>query len=261
MGRVSPISVARRGRLAVLTVASPPLNLYDLDLHRAFLDAVSDLERDMPGAVLIRFEGRVVSGGVDVALFDRQDGPAAGKALFDEMLALPERIAALPCPTVFAAHAVCLTWAFEVALACDLLLAAERASFGLVERVIGLTPTMGGSQRLAARAGVARAKELVFTGERYPASVLAGWNVVNRVLPADGFDEACVRFAAELADGPTRAHAATKQVMAAYEDGGVPAANRVVTAIAASLYETEDLRGGIRSFLTEGPGKASFTGR
>jgi len=81
--------------------------------------------------------------------------------VFEDLVALARRVEALPCPTLFAAHGLCLTWAFELALACDLIIAAESASFGLVERVIGLTPAMGGTQRLAERAGSGRARELV----------------------------------------------------------------------------------------------------
>jgi enoyl-CoA hydratase/carnithine racemase len=198
---------------------------------------------------------------VDVSLFAAQAGPAEAKELFDRMLDLPDRIAALPFPTVFAAHGLTLTWAFEVAVACDIILAAARAKFGLVEKVIGLTPTMGGTQRLAARAGVGRAKEFVMTGERYDAATLERWNVVNRVLADDGFDDTARQFAATLAAGPTRAHAATKQVLAHFEHGGVPEANAHVTTIAAALFETEDLPNAVRSFLTDGPGKATFTGR
>lgn len=246
--------------LAVLTVDAGPLNLYTLDLHDR-LDAALDRLPADTRALLIRFEGRVVSAGVDVGLFAAQESPEQAKVLFDRMLTLPERIAALPFPTVFAAHALCLTWAFEVAVACDIILAAERASFGLVEKVVGLTPTMGGTQRLAARAGVGRAKEFVFTGERYPAAVLERWNVVNRVLPNEGFDEAARAWAGQLAAGPTRAHAATKRVLDHFAAGGVAEADRHVTSIAAELYRTEDLRGAVRSFLTDGPGKATFTGR
>jgi enoyl-CoA hydratase/carnithine racemase len=246
--------------LAVLTIDAGPLNLYTVDLHEQ-LDAALDRLSTEVRALLIRAEGKVVSGGVDVHLFAAQDSPERAKALFDRMLALSDRIAALAFPTVFAAHALCLTWAFEVAVACDIILAAERASFGLVEKVVGLTPTMGGTQRLAARAGVGRAKEFVMTGERYPASTLERWNVVNRVLPDEGFDEAARAFAAQLATGPTRAHAATKEVLDRFERGGVAEANKQVTAIAAELYRTEDLRSAVRSFLTDGPGKATFTGR
>ncbi|WP_336157827.1 enoyl-CoA hydratase/isomerase family protein [Amycolatopsis sp. VC5-11] len=251
----------RDGGLAVLTIDEPPLNLYTKPLQDALFAAIGSLEETPARALLIRAEGRVVSGGVDVALFDAQSSAAEAKVLFDEMLSLPDRLAALPFPTVFAAHGLCLTWAFEVAMACDLLLASSRAKFGLVEKVVGLTPTMGGTQRLAARAGVARAKEFVFTGTPFDAATLEQWNVVNRVLPDEGFDEAAREFTRQLAEGPTQAHAATKQILAHFEHGGVPEANEHVTAIAAELYNTEDLRGAVKSFLAEGPGKARFSGR
>lgn len=246
--------------LAVLTIAAPPLNLYTAAMQAELGEAIGLVERERPRALLVRAEGRVVSAGVDVALFDAQPTVAAAKELFDQMLTIPDRIAALPFPTVFAAHALCLTWAFEIAVACDILLAAERASFGLVENVIGLTPTMGGTQRLAARAGVGRAKEFVMTGDRYSAATLERWNVVNKVLPDAEFAEAALAYARRLAAGPTQAHAATKQVLRHFEHGGVAEANAQVTTIAAELFDTEDLRSAVRSFLTDGPGKATFSG-
>lgn len=247
--------------LAVLTVDAPPLNLYTAELQELLEAAVEDLAERPARALLIRFEGKVVSGGVDVRLFAEQRTSAQAKALFDRMLELPDRLAALPFPTVFAAHGLCLTWAFEVAVACDLVLAAERAKFGLVEKVVGLTPTMGGTQRLAARAGVGRAKEFVLTGDLYDAATLERWGVVNRVLPDESFDDAALEFTLALATGPTLAHAATKRVLAHFESGGVAEANEHVTAIAAELFDTDDLRGAVRSFLADGPGKATFSGR
>ncbi|WP_410662100.1 enoyl-CoA hydratase/isomerase family protein [Amycolatopsis sp. lyj-84] len=255
------IRLDREDDVAVLTIASPPLNLYTAVLQQELGEAIGDLEATPPRAAIIRAEGKIVSGGVDVSLFDAQSSAAEAKVLFDEMLAIPDRIAALPFPTVFAAHGLCLTWAFEVAVACDIILATEKAKFGLVERVVGLTPTMGGTQRLAARAGVGRAKEFVMTGATYDATTLERWNVVNRVLPADGFEEAVRAFTNDLAQGPTRAHAATKKVLEHYEHGGVAEANEHITTIAAGLFDTEDLRGAVKSFLADGPGKATFTGR
>ncbi|WP_424186143.1 enoyl-CoA hydratase/isomerase family protein [Actinokineospora sp. G85] len=255
------VELDRVGSVAVVTVDSPPLNLYTAALREEFGDVLAAVEADLPRAVLFQARGKVVSGGVDVSLFDAQGTRDDAQALFDTMLDLPERVAALPVPTVFAAHALCLTWAFEVAVACDILLAAERAKFGLVENVIGLTPTMGGTQRLAARAGVGRAKEFVFTGDRYPAATLERWNVVNAVLPDEGFAGAALAYADRLAQGPTLAHGATKRVLRHFESGGVPEANRHVTALAADLFDTEDLRGGVASFLADGPGKATFSGR
>jgi enoyl-CoA hydratase/carnithine racemase len=201
-----------------------------------------------------------VSGGVDVHLFATLDEDAAA-TLWRDLFALIHQLEALPIPTVFAAHALCLTAAFEVALACDLLLAAESARFGLVETVVGLTPSMGGPQRLAERAGPARARELVYTGELYDPATLARWNVVNRVLPDGGFAEAARTFARRLAEGPTKAHAATKAIVRAQLTGGTRAADAMTPEISGALFGTADLQRAVASFLQDGPGKATFEGR
>ena len=98
-------------------------------------------------------------------------------------------------------------------------------------------------------------------GRPFPAAELERWNVVNRVLPDDGFDAAAREFARELAQGPTLAHAATKRVVRDYLDGGVELANERVSEVAGELFATEDLQGTVRSFLDEGPGQATFQGR
>jgi enoyl-CoA hydratase/carnithine racemase len=258
---MSAVRVERDELLAVVTFDSPPLNLYTADLGRELREVIEGLERDRPRGVLFRAEGRVVSAGVDVELFAAQPDAAAAAALFDELVDLARRVDLLPCPVVFAAHALCLTWAFELALACDIILATPKASFGLVERVVGLTPAMGGTQRLAERAGAGRAKEFVMTGSRYSAETLERWNVVNRVLDEDGFDAAVREFTAELAAGPTLAHAATKQVIRDWREGGVELANQRVGEVAGALFDSQDLQDAVRSFLDEGPGRARFTGR
>jgi enoyl-CoA hydratase len=254
------VRLQREGALAELVLASPPLNLFDRALLDALGDAVDDLVADPPRGLLVRAEGRAVSGGVDVHLFDGLS-PDEAAALWRELLALVEAVEELPLPTVFAAHALTLTAAFELALACDLLVAAPSARFGLVERVVGLTPSMGGPQRLAERAGSARARELVMTGELFDAATLERWGVVNRVLAEEGFEQAARAFALDLAEGPTRAHAATKAIVRAVRDGGARGADAVVPELSGPLFATEDLRGAVRSFLDEGPGRATFDGR
>jgi enoyl-CoA hydratase len=222
--------------------------------------AIDDVVADHPRGLLIRAEGRVVSGGVNVNLFDGLT-PQDARRLWTDLLAMIHTVEELPFPTVFAAHGLCLTAAFELSLACDLLVAAASAKFGLVETVVGLTPAMGGTQRLAERAGPARARELVMTGELYDAATLEGWNVVNRVLPDEGFDEAARAFARRLAEGPTLAHAATKALVRAQVEGGARAADARVPEIAGGLFATEDLKAAVRSFLEHGPGKATYEGR
>lgn len=258
---MSPVDLDRDGPLAVITLDAPPLNLFDRAMIDALRSAVTEVAAD-PSArgLLLQARGRVVSGGVDVNLFATLD-PVSGAALWRELFELVHQLEALPFPTVFAAHALCLTAAFEIALACDLLLAAESARFGLVEIVVGLTPSMGGPQRLVERAGPARARELVFTGEQFDAATLEGWNVVNRVLPDAGFAEAAHAFALRLANGPTRAHAATKTIVRTALAGGTHAADEVTPLVSGALFGTSDLQGAVASFLRDGPGKATYTGR
>lgn len=261
MSAAEPVRLEREDALATVTFDSPPLNLFDDSLGDALAAAIGELERSTPRAVLFRAEGRVVSGGVDVSLFAALEGSAAATTTFRGLVALARRVHELPCPTVFAAHALCLTWAFELALACDLIVAAQSAQFGLVEKVIGLTPAMGGTQRLAERAGSGRARELVMRGRPYDAATLERWNVVNWVVADEQFESAVQELVHELVSGPTLAHAATKQVIDTYLDGGVERANERVPGLAGELFDTEDLAHAVRSFLELGPGKATFRGR
>src|SRR5205823_6659293 len=118
-----------------------------------------------------------------------------------------------------------------------------------------------GTQRVAERAGPARARELVMSGRLYDAAELERWNVVSRVLPDDQLEEKARKFARELAGGPTLAHGATKEIVRSFLDHGVRGADERTAHIGAPLFATEDMQGAVRSFLEEGPGKATFEGR
>lgn len=256
----SKVRIDREGPLAILTVAAPPVNLFDRAMFDALLAALDELDADPPRALLLRAEGKVWTGGVDVHEFDGLT-PQTGTQLWTDLFELIHRVEDLPYPTIFAAHGLCLTWGLELALGCDLLLAAESAKFGLVEIVVGLTPSMGGPQRLAERAGPARAREVIFTGELFTAATFESWNVVNRVYPDAEFAAEAQAFALRLANGPTQAHRATKQIIRMQIAGGARAADDITPQVSGELFATEDLKGGVRSFLTQGPGKATYEGR
>jgi enoyl-CoA hydratase/carnithine racemase len=257
-----PVRVEREDSgLATVTFDAPPLNLFDDAMGRGLTEAVEALDADPPRGVLFRAEGRAFTGGVDVKVFDAIETTGDAEEMFAGLIRVAETVERLPCPTILAAHALCLTWGFELALACDLLVAAESAQFGLVESRIGLTPAMGGTQRLAERAGTGRAREFVMTGGLYDAATLERWNVVNLVWPDDELPAKARKLAERLAAGPTRAHAATKDILRAYLEGGVDGANAMTAEAAGRLWDTEDLRGGVKSFLADGPGKAAFRGR
>jgi enoyl-CoA hydratase len=247
--------------LAVLTFDSPPLNLFDQRMIDDFQAAIEDLVAAPPRALLIRAEGRAVSGGVDVHVFEGLT-PEQGSRLWDDLLGTIDQLEALPAPVVFAAHALTLTAAFEIALACDLIVATPGTRFGLVEKVVGLTPSMGGTQRLAERAGSGRARQFVMTGELFGAEEMERWGVVNSIFEEDEFEQRSRALATELAAGPTVAHAMTKHILKRFREGGMPAADEAVRTEAAELFATEDLQNAVKTFLEHGgPGHAGFKGR
>jgi enoyl-CoA hydratase/carnithine racemase len=256
--------VSRAGGVAELVISAPPLNLFDGQLItdvEAALDELDALIRARTArAVLLRAEGKVFCAGVDVHEFQGL-GPAQGAVLMARFLALVQTLERLPVPTIAVVHALNLTIGFELCLGCDLMWAAEDASFGLVEATVGLTPAGGGTQRLVARAGVARAAELVMTGDVYQAAEMHLWGVVTRLLPAADLLEGARAFAAWRAGGPTAATAVGKRLLQAARDHGVAAADAVTAREVGQIFATRDLPAGLESLLEQGPNQAIFEGR
>jgi enoyl-CoA hydratase/carnithine racemase len=246
--------------VGVVTIDAPPLNLFDDAMISALEAALDEAASASPRALLVRAEGKVFTGGVDVQVFHGLSTEQAAE-LFEGLIAITHRLEDMPFPTIASIQGLCLTAGFELALGCDMIWAAESARFGLVEIVVGLTPAMGGTQRVAERAGPARARELVMTGGLYDAATLERWNVINRVLPDEDLEKKAMAFARRLANGPTLANAATKKMVRAFLDHGVRGADDRIGEIAAPLFATEDLQQAVVKFLEEGPGQATFEAR
>jgi len=257
------IRLERDGPVASIVLENPPLNLFTETSFDEAIACLEEVEGSEARALVWRGEGEIMSGGVDVANFQRvlDEGPERASEFAVPLVEAVRRLEALEIPTLALCHGVCLTAALEIALGCDLIWASESARFGLVEAVVGLTPGAGGTQRMAERAGPGRAREFVYTGGLFDAATLERWNVVNRVVGDDELVEKGMRFAHRLADGPTQAHAATKRIVRAYLRGGIDEADRVTAEQFAGLFATEDLQNAVKSFLEEGPGKATFEGR
>jgi enoyl-CoA hydratase/carnithine racemase len=261
MAKPAPITLERDGNVASIVLENPPLNLFGDDAWGALVSCIEEVEASDARALVWRAEGEIFTGGVDVNSFKRvREQGDAGEA-FGSLVPVVRRLEELPIPTLALVHGLCLTAGLEISLGCDMIWATESAKFGLVEAVVGLTPGAGGTQRMAERAGPARAAEFVMSGGLYDAATLERWNVVNRVLPDDQLLEKGMKFAHRLADGPTIAHGATKRIIRAYRAGGVDEADRVTPDVFAGLFASDDLNNAVESFLTEGPGKARFEGR
>jgi enoyl-CoA hydratase len=259
--KTQPIRLERDGNVAVMVLENPPLNLFGDDAWGALVSCIEEVEGSDARALVWRAEGDIFTGGVDVHSFQRVVEEGAAADAFGSLIPVVQRLEALPIPTLALVHGLCLTAGLEISLGCDMIWATESARFGLVEAVVGLTPGAGGTQRMAERAGPARAAEFVMSGGLYDAATLEGWNVVSRVVPDDELLEKGMRFAHRLADGPTIAHGATKRIIRAYRAGGVEEADRVTPDVFSELFASEDLQNAVKTFLKEGPGKATFEGK
>ncbi len=258
------IRLEREGAVAQVVLSNPPLNLFTDNAFNELMDCLDQVEGSDARALVWRADGEIFTGGVDVNAFQRivdADSPEAASGMAGPLIEGVQRLEALEIPTLALIHGLCLTAGLEVALGCDLMWAEESSKFGLVEAVVGLTPGAGGTQRMADRAGPARAREFVMTRGLYDAEVLERWGVINRVVPDGTVHEKGMRFAQQLASGPTKAHAATKRIVKAVSDGGIERADEVTPAQFAELFATEDLQNAVRSFLADGPGKATFEGK
>jgi enoyl-CoA hydratase/carnithine racemase len=259
--KTTPIRLERDGHVAVMILENPPLNLFGDDAWGALVSCIDEVEGSDARALVWRAEGDIFTGGVDVHSFQRVVDEGDASDSFGSLIPVVQRLEQLPIPTIALVHGLCLTAGLEISLGCDMIWATESAKFGLVEAVVGLTPGAGGTQRMAERAGPARAAEFVMSGGLYDASTLESWNVVNRVVADDELLEKGMKFAQRLANGPTIAHGATKRIIRGFRAGGVEEADRVTPEVFAELFASEDLQNAVASFLKDGPGKATFEGR
>ena len=152
------VRFAQDGAVGTVTLDSPPLNLLGRelisDLQAAFQQVAS---AHGLRALVLRGEGKVFSAGADVALFAGMGAAQLGP-LIDSFIDLGHRIERLPFPTIAAVHGTCMAGGFELALFCDLIWAAEGTMLGLPETRLGIVPLAGGVERVAARAGLGRAR-------------------------------------------------------------------------------------------------------
>jgi enoyl-CoA hydratase/carnithine racemase len=260
-GHQATVRFAHDGAVGTVTLNSPPLNLIGQRLISDLVAAFSQVEAAKGlRALVLRGEGNVFSAGADVALFAGLSATEL-RPLIGSFIDLGHRIERLPFPTLAAVHGTCMAGGFELALFCDLIWAAEGTMLGLPETRLGIVPLAGGVERVAARAGLGRARVVGLGGDLHTAEEFAAWGVIDRVVAGDELHDAAEQFARRLAAGATRAYSVVKELIRAYTTTGVMGADSLLTHAAVGLFDTEDARNGIASFLTSGPGHAVFAGR
>src|ERR1700739_435979 len=150
----------------------------------------------------------------------------------------------LKIPTVAVVQGIAFGGGFELALACDFLVAAEDATLRRVEVTTGTLPIAGALQRIAERAGRARASRLAMLGEPISGREAGELGIATHVVPEYELSAPASALVQQLATGPTRSYAATRTLLKAWSSGGVAAADLVMLDIATELYNGADAQRG-----------------
>lgn len=244
--------VARDGaRLSLVLNRPHARNAVSPAMLQALVAAVEDARGQRTDVVTITGAGGFFCAGADISSYaDPHAHPAELEAFTRAARELCSALETLDAVTVAAVDGPCLGGGFEIALACDLVIAAETARFGLPETRLGLIPGWGGTQRLTAAIGAPRARRLVLLAELVPAAVAHEWGVVTSVVAPDALETALDELAAELL---TRAPLALAAAKGAIRIGETPlwptaGADRETRELLA-LFASEDGAEGIDAFI------------
>jgi enoyl-CoA hydratase len=248
-GAVATITLDRAGKLNALTVA----------MLEALEAACAGIERDesVRAVIVASASDKAFCAGADIVEWAPL-GPLGmwGRWIRDGHRAF-DRLARLRQPTIAAIGGIAYGGGLELALACDLRIAAAGARFAFPEVTIGAVPGWAGSQRLPRVVGAGRAKQMILAGEPVDAATAASWGLVNEVVPADRLMNRALELARRIAENaPTAVQAAKQLVDAAGGEGLASALESLAAGLAAS---TEDAGEGIAAF--RGKRKPNYTGK
>jgi enoyl-CoA hydratase/carnithine racemase len=249
----------RTDGIAAVRVERPPLNA----LSGLLLDELATTARELgedPGvkAVVVFGGAKAFAAGADVGEFG---GPDEARAISRRFRAAFDAIANIPRPVIAAINGVALGGGLELALACDLRVAADSSRVGQPETLLGVIPGAGATQRLPRLIGPARAKELIWSGRQVKADEALAMGLVDRVVPGPELEDAALMWAASFASGAVIAMGAAKRAIDSSFDKRLHDGLDLETEAFAEVFASEDAATGVRSFLQHGPGKANFAGR
>jgi enoyl-CoA hydratase/carnithine racemase len=250
----------RRDHVAVLRIdREAALGALSRGLVTAIGDYLDELRADDSTRVLVLTgTGRGFIAGADIREYD-----GVSQADFDSYQRLSRTVftalETLPQITIAAVNGYALGGGFEVALSCDLIIASDRAKFGLPEVRLGLLPGGGGTQRLARAAGVRFATEVVVTGRSLSAQELQSRGIVGQIHPGTVLLDRALELAEEIAAGAPVAVTAAKQLIR--DTVGLPLADGLTAeqAVLSRLFATVDAAEGIRAFIDKR--QPTFVGR
>jgi len=247
---VPMIDVQTKGGVATLTMDRPPVNAFDLDQVARLETALDEAASDSVQTILIRSSGRIFSAGADIKMMAgflaSDDGPQQLAAFASRFQTVLNRLADQEAVTIAAVNGAALGGGLEVAMACDLRIAAEGAVLGLPEANIGLLPGGGGTQRLSQLAGRSFALSTMLLSRTFTAEQGMARGVITEVVPAVSLDARIEDVVSVLSARPRETLVQIKRCVAA---SGSPAGFYTevdATRVLASMPSTLEL---MQSFL------------
>lgn len=260
MGEFVNLDVSDEG-VGTIRLDRPKVNALNQQVAAEIGEAVDLAAGDRNVRAVVVYGGdRMFAAGADIKEMGEIDAVEMYRWIgrFQDVFTRLER---LPVITIAAINGFALGGGCELAMACDLRIAAEDAQLGQPEILLGVIPGAGGTQRLPRLVGVGRAKELIYSGRMVPAAEALAIGLVNEVVPKEEVYERALKLAKRYAKGPTVALQAAKDVIQTGVDLDMTAGLLLERQAFAALFASEDQKIGMESFVNEGPGKAKFQGR
>lgn len=254
------IRIDRDGAVATITLDRPDaLNALTIPMKRELLAALREVEADPAvRAVILTGAGRAFCAGQDLKERLEPDAPPLGEELRERYNPIIRAMLTMPKPIVGAINGVAAGAGASLAFACDLLVAAEGASFVLAFGRIGLAPDSGASWFLPRLVGLAYAAELLYLPDSMPATEALRIGLVSRVVPAAELMPQAQALAGRLAHGAPRAMALTKRALERSLEVGLEEALDHEASLQGIAGRTADHAEGIAAFLEKRPPR--FTG-
>ena len=244
--------------VAVVTLNSPKVNALSTQLLARLGAIAAELSASPARAVVLTGGDRLFAAGADISQFG---GPEEARTIGAAFHAALNAFAAIPSFTIAAVSGFALGGGCELAMACDYRIASTKAVFGQPEILLGIIPGGGGTQRLPRLVGTSRAKEMMVTGRQVKAEEALRIGLADELTEPDQLMTRALELASSVAAGATQAVRMVKEAV----DRGVETDLASGLAIELQLFEdvfrTEDSVTGVKSFLENGPGKATFSGR
>jgi 2-(1,2-epoxy-1,2-dihydrophenyl)acetyl-CoA isomerase len=254
------ILIERRDGIATVTLNRPEkLNALNEEMYTQLTEGFDALATDdTVRAVIVTGAGRGFCSGSDVGGMLKSD-LVSGRARLQRRHRMIRNLVNIEKPVIAAVRGPVAGIGFSMALACDLIVAAESAKFSQIFKNIGLIPDGGAVYFLTQRLGIARAKELVYTARMLPAQEALAWGVVSRVVADDQLDETAHALAAEFAGSATHALALAKKMFQSMYTPSLEALLEMESLSQGLARLTEDHREGVTAFREKR--RAHFTGR